>query len=137
MKLVLEQNTVLLDQSVERTRTSVDLATLLLGLFGGVVSALRITSRAYTAVYKRWKRRKGKEESPLLLVPLIDTDATGDWTAQKEWNRSMSERIRRTETRLDSFFVVHEGSEVKLNELRRMVEKLSNSTDALELSVDK
>ena len=147
--LILEQNKVLLNQSVVRTKSGVELASVLLGLFGGVVSALRIVSRAYTVIYKWWKRRKGKEELPLVLVPFADTDGTEDWTAQREWNRSVSERMGKAEVDVRQLRLevkelrgmhersnaMHEQSrlevkelraksEVEVRELREMVETL-------------
>jgi hypothetical protein len=122
--LILEQNKVLLNQSVVRTKSGVELASGLLGLFGGVVSALRIVSRAYTAVYKWWKRRKGKEELPLVLVPFADTDGTEDWTAQREWNRSMSERMGKAEAMHETWNAMHEQTKADFRELRGMVETL-------------
>ena len=111
------------------------------------MSALRMAARAYTSLYKWWKRRKGKEEVPPALVPLVGTDGSDDWTAQKIWNESMSDRIRNSESRhdsaermhqrygkrFDSMELMHERSkamderfEVELEELRNMLKKLSS-----------
>ena len=106
--LILEQNKVLLNQSVVRTKTGVELASGLLGLLGGIASALRMAARVYTAVYKWWRRRKGKEELPLVLVPFADTDGSEDWTAQREWNRSVSERMGKAEAMHEKSNAMHE-----------------------------
>ena len=121
--LSLEQNSVLLNQSVVRTKTGAELATGLLGLLGGIVSALRMVARAYTSLFKWWKRRKGKEELPLALVPLVDNDGSDDWTAQKIWNQSISDRIRSSESRLDSAERMHRRYDARLESIELMHER--------------
>ena len=98
---------------------------------------------------------------PLVLVPLVDAGGPEDWTAQREWNRSVSERMDKSEvafrelrgmvetsnTRLDSSEAMHEQtkarvqrSEVDVRELRGMVDRLVSEIDALvkvQLNIDK
>ena len=59
-----------------------------------------------------------------MLVRSADTDGIEDWTAQREWNRSVNERIGKSEVDVKELREMHKHSKMDVKELRGIMEIL-------------